>query len=84
MLDIHGRSSAAPASPLEFLRVDLSPLIDGSVFVALTATMLDPDEPQLLDEEVASKNITSIDQLMELLRTHVRISAQPAPASPLN
>jgi hypothetical protein len=84
LLDIHGRSSAAPAPPLEFLRVELSPSSDGTVFVALTATVLDPDEPQLLDQEIISDKVTTLDQLLQLLRTYVRISAQETAPRPLN
>jgi hypothetical protein len=85
MLDIHGRSSAAPTTPLEFLRIELSPSSDGTVFVALTATVLDPDEPQLLDQEIVSDKITALDQLLQLLRTYVRITAQEAaPSRPLS
>jgi hypothetical protein len=85
MLDIQGRITAAPSPPLEFLRIELSPSSDGTVFVALTATVLDPDEPQLLDEEIVSDKVTTLDQLLQLLRTYVRISAQEAAASrPLN
>jgi hypothetical protein len=85
LLDIHGRSSAALAAPLEFLRVELSPSSDGTVFVALTATVLDPDEPQLLDQEIVSDKVTTLEQLLQLLRTYVRITAQESTASrPLN
>lgn len=80
MLDIHGRSPAAATSPLEFLRVELSPSSDGTVFVALTATVLDPDEPQLLDQEIASDKVTTLDQVLQLLRTYVRITAQESAA----
>ncbi len=81
MLDIHGRSTAAATSPLEFLRVELSPSIDGAVFVALTATVLDPDEPQLLDQEIVSDKVTTLDQLMQLLRTYVQITVQESVVS---
>lgn len=81
MLDIHGRSSAALSLPLEFLRIELSPSSDGTVFVALTATVLDPDEPQLLDQEIVSDKITALDQLLQLLRTYVRITVQEIASS---
>jgi hypothetical protein len=85
MLDIHGRSSAALTTPLEFLRVELSPSSDGTVFVAITATVLDPDEPQLLDQEIISDTVSTLEQLLQLLRTYVRITAQESAAPlPLN
>jgi len=50
-----------------------------------TATVLDPDEPQLLDQEIVSDKVTTLDQLLQLLRTYVRITAQDAATSrPLN
>lgn len=77
MLDIHRRETAAPnALPdLEFLRIELAPLIDGAVLVSLTATTVDEEEPQLLDQEIASVRISTIDELVALIRTHVCISS---------
>ena len=82
LLDIYGHSPAEHGEPLirgaEFLRVELSPLADGNVFVALTATTIDSEEPQLLDQEIASERVASIDDVLALIRRHVRI-ANPRP-----
>lgn len=79
MLEIHGRSPAATGTVpnIEFFRIELSPLADGSVFVALTATTVDEDEPQLLDLEVASRRVASVDEVLALIKQHVRIGKPP-------
>ncbi len=59
MLDIYTRSPAGFKSktPIlhsaEFLRIELSAMADGKILTSLTATTVDEDEPQLLDQEVA-------------------------------
>jgi len=79
MFDITNRASAA--SPLisspEFLRIALSPLASGTCIVSITATTVDDEEPELLDQEILSATISSTDELLELIRTHVRIAPLP-------
>ena len=84
MLDIHTRASAGCQPPVirgaEFFRIELAPLIDGKVLVSLTATTVDEEEPQLLDQEIACDRVASIDDIIALIRTHVRIVPDDAPA----
>jgi hypothetical protein len=61
--------------------MELSPQIDGKLLVALTATTVDEDEPQLLDQEVACERVDTLDDVIALIRTHVTI-ARPAAALP--
>jgi hypothetical protein len=78
MLDTHGRPSAAPTtvqiSAVEFFRIELAPLADGKIFVSLTATTVDDQEPQLLDQEIACDRVATIDDVLALIRAHVRIA----------
>lgn len=80
MLDIHRRDQAAPnaLSGVEFVRIELAPLIDGKIFVSLTATTVDEDEPQLLDQEIASSHVSTMDEVLALIRTHVSIGSVPS------
>lgn len=83
MLDIYGRATTPPIKPLicgaEFFRIELSPLADGNLIVAMTATTVDQDEPQLLDQEIARDRVSTIDEVLALIRTHVRIGPVPSP-----
>jgi hypothetical protein len=86
MLDIYARhagQSAAVVTGAEFFRIELSPLADGNIMVSLTATTVDEEEPQLLDQEIACDRVASIDDVLALIREHVHIrpnSAAPIPA----
>ena len=85
MLDIHPRESAGSISPVirgvEFFRMELAPLIDGKILVSLTATTVDEEEPQLLDQEIACDRVASIDDVIALIRTHVRVVPDRIPAN---
>jgi len=81
MLDIYGRAPMEHSAPIvrnaEFFRIELAPLADGKIFVSLTATTVDENEPELLDQEIASDRVATIDELLALIRAHVRIAAPP-------
>ena len=81
MLDIDGRSSPASHRPFiqnaEFFRIELSPLADGHIFVSLTATTVDNEEAELLDQEITSQRVDSIDAALALVRTHLHIAPPP-------
>ena len=76
MLDIYGRAPAEHSAPVvrntEFFRIELAPLADGTFFVSLTATTVDDEEPQLLDQEIASGHVATIDAALALISEHAR------------
>jgi hypothetical protein len=78
MFDNDGRASATPISfkALEFFTIQLSPLADGDVFVAMTATMVDDQEAQLLNQEIVSDRVATIDDALTLISDRVRASSQ--------
>ena len=79
MLDTHGRNAAAHSRnrSIEFLRAQLSPAVDGSIFVALTATSVDELEPEcfeLVEQEVASDQVSTLDAALAFIGEHVQRS----------
>jgi hypothetical protein len=84
MLDIYACSQAGLSHPIlrdaEFLRIELSARADGLV-VSLTATTVDQDEPQLLDQEITCERVASIDELVALIKRHVRLAEPSAPST---
>ena len=88
MLDIHTRASAGREPSViqgaEFLRMELSPQIDGKILVALTATTVDDEEAQLLDQEIACERVNTLDDVVALIRAHVRIGQAAALPSQLS
>ena len=81
MLDIYARRSAGLFPIIrsaEFCRIELMPRNDG-LFVSVTATVVDDQEPQLLDHEIACERVATIDDLLGLIRDHVHIAKPPVP-----
>ena len=48
--------------------------------MVMTATTVDEQEPQLLDQEIACDCVTSLDDIIALIRTHVRVVPDRIPA----
>ena len=44
---------------VEFYTIQLAQLADGAVYVSLTATMVDEEEPQLLNQEIIGERVAS-------------------------
>jgi hypothetical protein len=79
-LDIRA-SAAAPRFPtpsVEFVRIELSSISNGGLFVSLTATTVDEEEAQLLDQEIASEHVASIEEALALVRAHVQFAPPQA------
>ena len=78
MLDIHTRPlpGRAPVRDVEFLRIELCPLAEGRVHMSMTATTIDDQGPELLDQEIASDKVATIDDVLALIRARVTFVAR--------
>lgn len=56
---------------VEFYTIQLSLLADGGVFVEMTATTVDDQEPQLLSQEITAGRVGSFDDALETIRRGV-------------
>jgi hypothetical protein len=80
MLDIHAGATAphsSPTPPIEFFTIQLMPLREGGISASLRSTVFDETDFELLDQDIANVRIATLDELMALIRTHVRIAAPP-------
>lgn len=53
---------------VEFYTIQLSQLPDGGMFVEMTATSVDDQEPQLLSQEITNVRVSSLDEALETIR----------------
>ena len=53
---------------VEFYNIELAPLADGRVYVAMLATTVDDQEPQLLTQEIASGTVATIEDALAVIR----------------
>ena len=80
MLDIYAGATAPPDSPtppIEFLTIQLMPLAEGGISASLRSTVFDETDFELLDQDIANVRIGTLDELVALIRPHVRIAAPP-------
>lgn len=67
-----GSRNPDPVQPViksvEFFNIELAPLADGRVFVSMTATTVDDQEPQLLTQEIARDTVTTIDGALAVIK----------------
>ena len=61
----------ATRKAVEFYTIELSQLPDGEIFVAMTATTVDDEEPQLLSQEITSERVASLDAALAVIRKGV-------------
>jgi hypothetical protein len=52
----------------EFYTIQLAPLADGRVYVSVTATAVDDEEPQLLTQEIACETVLTIDAALAVIK----------------
>ena len=56
---------------VEFYNIELAILDGGGILVAITATTVDEEEPQLLCQEIASERVVSIDDALAVIKQGV-------------
>lgn len=78
MFDIQVRAGSARhlSNQIELFRIEFIPLLQGSVCVRMTATSVDEEGPELIDQEIACDNIATIDDAVALIRAHVSFVAR--------
>ena len=80
MLDINTGATApqsSPTPPIEFFTIQLMPLAEGGISASLRSTVFDETDFDLIDQDIANVRLGTLDELVALIRPHVRIAAPP-------
>jgi hypothetical protein len=64
----------ATRQAVEFYTIELSQQADGTMFLSMTATTVDEEEPQLLSQEITSERVASIDDALAIIKAGVERS----------
>ena len=59
------------ASPIQFVNIEITPLIDGQYAVAMQATFLDEDELELIGQDLANEHVDTLDEALAVIRQNV-------------
>ena len=70
-------SSTATLKAVEFFTIQLAQLSDGMIAISLTATTVDEEEPQLLNQEIVSDRVASIDDALAIIKDGVTRTSGP-------
>jgi hypothetical protein len=53
---------------VEYFFAEIAQLPDGTYYVSLTATSVDDEEPQLLNQEIDSRHGVSLDEVLAVIK----------------
>jgi hypothetical protein len=82
ILEIQDGARANSALPIQFVSMQLMPLADGLISISLKSTFFDETQLELIDEDILDERVQSLDQVFDLVRSHVRIAAEAPNPSP--
>jgi hypothetical protein len=64
--------ATAPAThPLQFIHIEITPLIDGEYSVAMQATLLDEEQLAFIGQDLAHEHVKTLDEAMTIIRRNV-------------
>jgi hypothetical protein len=61
-------AGATVRKALEYFFAEIAQLPDGSYYVSLTATTIDDEEPQLLNQEIDSRRGVTLDEVLAVIK----------------
>ncbi len=69
--DIAGGATAPTPSPIQFVNIEITPLIGGQFSVVMQATLLDEEELEFVGQDLANAHVDSLDEALAFIRTNV-------------
>jgi len=70
-LDIPAGGNTPATYPLQFIHIEITPLIDGKYSVAMQATLLDEDQLEFIGQDLAHEHVQTLDEAMTIIRRNV-------------
>jgi hypothetical protein len=70
-LDTQTRAVAAAPNPLQFVDIQITPLIDGQYSVVMQATLLDEEELEFVGQDLANAHVATLDEALAIIRQNV-------------
>ena len=70
-LDTPAGGNAPTPYPLQFIHIEITPLIDGKYSVAMQATLLDEERLDFIGQDLAHEHVKTLDEAMTIIRRNV-------------
>ena len=68
--DTQARATAR-ASPIQFVNIEITPLIGGQYAVAMQATFLDEEQLEFIGQDLANEHVDTLDEALAIIRQNV-------------
>jgi len=73
-----GETPPAPC-PIQFVNIEITPLIHGQYSVAVQATLLDERDLQFVGQDLAHAHVDTLDEALAVIRANVTVLNPPPP-----
>jgi hypothetical protein len=70
-LDTEARAIAPAQNPIQFVNIEIAPLIDGQYSVIMQATLLDEEQLEFIGQELANARAATLDEALAIIRQNV-------------
>lgn len=70
-LDSTAGAKAGAALPLQFVNIEIMPVIDGKISVMMQATLLDEEALEFVAQDLAHERVDTLDQALAVIRNSV-------------
>jgi len=70
-LDIPTGTNASAPNPIQFVNVEITPLLGGEFSVVMQATFLDEEELEFVGQDLANERVGTLDQALAVIRQNV-------------
>lgn len=70
-LDSAAGDKAGAPLPLQFVSIEIMPIADGKISVAMQATLLDEDAFEFVGQDLAHERVDTFDQVLAVIRNTV-------------
>jgi len=79
-VDIQAGSAKPATYPLQFINIEITPLIDGEYSVAMQATLLDEERLEFVGQDLAHQHVRTLEEALAIIRQNVGPLAAPVAA----
>ena len=79
-LDVPAATPPSAAHPIQFVHIEIAPLIDGQYSVDMQATLLDEADLQFVGQDLTHQRVATLDEALTIIRDNMAPLAMPRAA----
>jgi hypothetical protein len=76
-LEIAADAIPPASSPVQFVHIEITPIIGGQFSIVMQATLLDEQELEFVGQDLANARVDTIDEALALIRSNVAVLNPP-------